>query len=135
MSNREVMASLFKRLINRNDAVRVIGHAALACYLLAVAQALVSFVFFGLQAVGPAILYTILGIWLQWRHSRSAAVTLLMLAVANAYGAVTGYVDSRMTLRIGGWVASQFLISVIFVGYRSWQATYRLASATRNEGA
>ena len=133
MSIGESLALLSKRVVSQNDAVQVVGQAARGCYLVAAIQSLMS-LFYDLWGLAPAILYVILGMWLQWRHSRIAAFILLMHGVAGVVGMVAGVLDLRLSFLLTGYTAFRLPIVciLIFLGYRAWQATYRLASAASN---
>jgi len=123
---------LFKPIISREEALLVIRDAVWACYILAGLQFLfglfLSFVglALGWSIILSAVIYAVLGGWLQQSRSRVPAALLLAISVVSLVITVLGFlriVVAGRNLSLAALMAA--------VALRAWDATTILASLSR----
>jgi hypothetical protein len=119
---------LLKPIVSREEALLVVRDAARACYVLAGLSFLAALVL-GWGVLLDAVVYAVLGGWLQ--HSRSRVAAGLLLAVSGASLVMT--VLAYLKIVPGG--RNLFLaVLVALVALRAWDATTTLASLSRKSG-
>jgi hypothetical protein len=123
---------LSKPIISREDALLVIRDAVWACYLVAGLQFLVGVflslvgLVLGWTCILSAVIYALLGGWLQQSRSRVPAALLLAISVVALVMTVLGF------LRIVVAGRNLFLAALMAaVALRAWDATTILASSSR----
>ena len=111
----------FSKIASRDDALEVVKDTSNAFFFLAALQAALAY-WVGLSMLFDAAVYAVGGFFLRRYQSRTAAVILLLLAVAGA--GIT--VANRVGQNLGGGNNIILAIIVLWAAVRAVQATFKL---------
>lgn len=125
--------AFFSKIGTHYEALEMVGDTSKAFFVIGSIQIITSLVAGAHFGMVHALANLAGAVAVRYKHSRAAAVFLLVLAIATLAGFLLSYVGLHV-ITGGGSVAVIFALLALWAGSRATEATHKLRGSLANRG-